>query len=494
MKSFEQWKDEMVLAEYLEPCTFLERLTMITNPVVEQLESWKIDPYQRKVIRDDSRFKLINKSRKTGISTILSGWAFHTVLTEKNVDVAIVSTAERIAWEIMDKIKSIAGTLPPQLSPTYEINRNEKFMMPNKSRILSLPASAPTIRGLGLKGKTYVLFDEFASAVAKDPELWDVAKGFMVLGGGMIINSTPLGKIGKFYEIASPLQAYHRGIRNDLPKNNIWSYHEIPWWYCPRLKEETIRENTDDISFRREYTCDFVDEGISFFPFDLIYPKATIKTVLDSYNPTADSIILMGVDFAKKEDETAIVIFEKKGKKCKQLFATTLAGTPYNEQERIIIGLEKAFNPTYIKVDQTGPGESMYDNLAAKLSPSKVWGYVLTSEIKEKMMVNLRIMFERNLIEILSEDLPIGAKQLNQLHAIERTSTETGIHARYSGKETGKDDLAVALAIALYEENKTDEEPFISWQSDTVRAQIADATTSTITILEEETFYGGAVL
>jgi phage FluMu gp28-like protein len=493
MKTFEQWSDERILEEYLEPATFLERLTRITDPTIEQLVPWKIDPYQRKLIRDQSRFKAINKSRKTGISTLLSGWAFQTVLIESNVDIAIVSTAERIAWEIMDKIKSIAGTLPSQLSPTYEVNRNEKFMMPNKSRILSLPASAPTIRGLGLKGKTYVLFDEFASAVAKDPELWDVARGFMVLGGGMIINSTPLGKMGKFYEICSPLQAYHRGIRNDLPKNNLWSYHEIPWYFCPRLKEETIREDMDDISFRREFCCEFIDEGISFFPFDLIYPKATIKTMHDSYNPTSDSIILMGIDFAKKEDETAIVIFEKKGKKCKQLFAQTLAGTPYNEQERLIVGLDKAFNPTYIKVDQTGPGESMYDNLAAKLSPSKVWGYVLTSEIKEKMMVNLRIMFERNLIEILSEDLIIGAKQLNQLHSIERTSTETGVHARYSGKETGKDDLAIALAICLYEENKTDDEPFISWQSDTVRTQIADAT-STITILEEENFYGGAVI
>src|SRR6266568_5078494 len=203
---FKDWEEEQILYEYAEAVTFIERLTKISNPITEQLEPWRLDGYQRKVIRDRNRFKIINKSRKTGISTSMSGWAFHAVAVEPNVDIAIVSTAERIAYEMMDKIKSIANTIPAQLQPKYEINRNERFQLPNHSRILSLPSSPQTIRGLGLKGKTYVLFDEFAAASAREPELWDVAKGFMVLGGGMTIISTPLGKIGKFYEIAEPLQ------------------------------------------------------------------------------------------------------------------------------------------------------------------------------------------------------------------------------------------------------------------------------------------------
>jgi|SRR3990167_490762 len=478
----------MILFEYSEPVTFLERLTRITDPTIEQLVPWKLDSYQRRVVRDRSRFKIVNKSRKTGISTAITGWAFHTVLTEPNVDIAMVSTAERIAYEMMDKVKGIANTLPQALTPSYEINRNEKFMMPNKSRILSLPASPQTIRGLGLKGKTYVIFDEFAAASAREPGLWDVAKGFMILGGGMTIISTPLGKIGKFYEIAEPLQAHYKGLR-ELPKNNIWSYHEIPWYRCQRLKEEDIRRDTDEINFRREYNAEFIDEGISFFPFELIYPRATIKTCHNAY--ISENIILMGIDFAKKEDETAIVVFEKKGRKFRQIFATTLAGMPYNEQERVIIGLDKAFNPTYIKVDQTGPGETMYDNLMAKLGGSKVWGYMLTNETKERMMVNLRILFERDLIEIFSEELPIGAKQINQLHGIERTSTESGLHSKYSGKETGKDDMALAMCIALHEEQKEESQPFIQFVGDTVRDKIQERD---MFISDEESFIGGVVI
>src|SRR3990167_1341016 len=113
----------MILFEYSEPVTFLERLTRITDPTIEQLVPWKLDSYQRRVVRDRSRFKIVNKSRKAGISTAITGWAFHTVLTEPNVDIAMVSTAERIAYEMMDKVKGIANTLP---------------------------ASPQTIRGLGL--------------------------------------------------------------------------------------------------------------------------------------------------------------------------------------------------------------------------------------------------------------------------------------------------------------------------------------------------------
>jgi len=493
MKSLEEFKDEMILYEYAEPCTFLERLTKISNPATEMLEPWKMDGYQRRIVRDKSRFKCINKSRKTGVSTTLSGWAFHSVLVESNVDVAIVSTAERIAIEIMDKIKSIASSLPFPLIPRYQINARDKFMMPNKSRILSLPNSPGTIRGLGLKGKTYVIFDEFASAVAAEPELWDVARGFMVLGGGMVINSTPLGRSGKFYEIAEPLQASYQGLR-ELPKDNKWSYHEIPWYKCLRLDEATIRKDVDDLNFKREYLCQFLDEGISFFPYELIYPRATVKTCHNSY--ISENIILMGIDFAKKEDETAIVVFEKKGKHFRQIYATTLAGMPYNEQERVIIGLDKAFSPTYIKVDQTGPGETMYDNLMEKLGGSKVWGYVLTNEMKERMMMNLRILFERKMIDIFSEELSIGAKQINQLHGIERTSTESGLHSKYSGKETGKDDMAMAMCICLHEEIKDDTAPFIAFAKDADRTKITEASPSfsSMYATDEESFMGGAVL
>src|SRR5438105_10759392 len=97
VKSFEQFKDEMILGEYIEPVTFLERLTKVSDPTSETLGPWRMDGYQKQIVRDKSKYKCINKSRKTGVSTTLSGWAFQSVLIEPNLDIAIVSTAERIA-------------------------------------------------------------------------------------------------------------------------------------------------------------------------------------------------------------------------------------------------------------------------------------------------------------------------------------------------------------------------------------------------------------
>jgi len=116
---------------------------------------------------------------------------------------------------------------------------------------------------------------------------------------------------------------------------------------------------------------------------------------------------------------------------------------------------------------------------------------MLTNETKERMMVNLRILFERDLIEIFSEELPIGAKQINQLHGIERTSTESGLHSKYSGKETGKDDMALAMCIALHEEQKEESQPFIQFVGDTVRDKIQERD---MFISDEESFIGGVVI
>jgi len=73
MIDYNEWFNQMVLGEYIEPVTFLERLTKISNPASEMLEPCKLDRYQRLIVRDKNRFKCINKSRKTIVSTTISG-------------------------------------------------------------------------------------------------------------------------------------------------------------------------------------------------------------------------------------------------------------------------------------------------------------------------------------------------------------------------------------------------------------------------------------
>ncbi len=866
--------EQFLLTELLDPVVFLERFVKINTP--DGMIDFNLEQYQKKIARDTSRLRVINKSRKTGISTLTAGLCLHSSIVESRLDNMVISTGEDVAEELLIKIYDMLYTLPKPLQPyTGEVGerkRKDELQFSNKSRIMSLPCSSSTLRGYGMRGKTNVWADEFAMAMTREPELWDIIRGYMVLGGNMSIISTPLGRSGKFYDIAGSLQAMYRGVMP--PKETIWSYHEIPYTKCiidgevitedgvknikdicvgdtvlteggeykkvigkdenlldeeileiktrytnfplrctsdhkilafyveprPRkflcrntkkyeylvkkyakkmgrknihldwiesgklnnysylcypITKETkdieyflisdyldnlkfigdkvgvfgvgrprelvgnkitvsaeflricgyylsegvvcksalkfylgkddknkryVKQLCDDINkvfsispivkedgectivsiyrrtisdffkemfgngfmgkkipswlitlplekqkhfietiingdgwrtgthtglgmtnknvifkvrdillrfgiipsvrrvqahtaiignkkifsresyridfkgknkggifygnyvllpivdinkisykgisydlsiennpsfcinyytvhncerlveqfksgiltmdtgikmdkneaeFKREFCCDFIEEGLSFFPYPMLYGCADVDTLYpNGYKAREEEIMYIGVDFAKKQDETAIVVVEKDKNGVftvinAEAFNAKGMGEEgagfYSDMERTIGMFTKLYNPLSIKVDQTGPGESVYDHLYSMEDiGSKVWGYILTNPFKENLIVNLRMLFERRKIRIPKETMPIGAKMISQLHAMEKTSTESGLHSRYSGKETGLDDLSWALALAVYEEFKTDSEMFLEVVSDPI--------------------------
>jgi hypothetical protein len=54
-----------------------------------------------------------------------------------------------------------------------------------------------------------------------------------------------------------------------------------------------------------------------------------------------------------------------------------------------------------------------------------------------------------------------------QLHSIKRSTTESGEHTRYSGKESGMDDVVWAMALALYKgDYSVETEPYFYQEKD----------------------------
>ncbi len=411
--------------------------------------TWKMDPYQKHLVRDKSRNRAINKSKKTGISTTIAGESIYKAYTNAGRQVIFVSTGQRIAEELLGKWYDMLATIPQALQPNFDKHSMQVARLPNGSRVMSLPSSDPgNIRGFGMRGpETDVYLDEYAHVV-NDKELWIVVRDFQIIGGNITLNSTPKGKRGKFYEIVEPLQAVYHGLIQKTDTN--WSYHEITYRDCPRLnaQEEFLRAGMTDIDFQQEYEAVFCDESLAFFTYDLLEPNQNVKEFVATGYKT-NNPIYFGIDFGKTTSETIIWIVEETAPETfKTLYIEEMAGVNYDEQADVIKMLKLEYDPISINIDASGPGGiTMEDILSTeKYCGPIIHGYDLTSLFKENIIIRARMLMQRKKFGIPHKDMGKMAEKIErQFHGIQRTSTKMGLHTRYSGKESvGMDDFVWA--------------------------------------------------
>ncbi len=466
-----------LLRRLLDSVTFLQWFVRIQDP--SGLIPWVMDDYQKHLARDFSRQRAINKSKKTGISTTIAGEALHKSYINAGRHIILVSTGQRIAQELLGKYYDEHDSMPPQIQVNFVKRSVEHAELPNGVRIFSLPSADPgAIRGLGMRGTaTDVYLDEYAH-VPNDAELMVVVRDFQRFGGSLTMNSTPKGKRGKYYELTEPLQVVYRGLG---PKTKSeWSYHEIHFTKCPRLvrQEKELREGIDELDFKQEYCAEFIDESVSFFPYEIIWQCQKVDQLIsDDYK--TNNPIYFGVDFGKKTSETIIFVIEETAiERFKVIYIEVLPGINYADQLAVIKQLNTIFNPSLINIDATGPGgQTMQDLLTREEElSSKVYGYDLMSSFKEKIIIRLRMLMERGSKDNPRMWLPTkacayGEKLEMQLHSIQRTTTTTGEHTRYSGKAGGgMDDMVWALALACFKEFVISFDPvFVQYSDETLQ-------------------------
>ena len=446
--------DENLLFNLLDPVIFVESFLKLESP--DGMIAWDMDKYQRHLVRDPSRNRAINKSKKTGISTTIAGESIHKAFTMPGRQIIFISTGQRIAEELLGKWYDLFATIPEAMQPQFVKHSVQTASLPNGVRIMSLPSSDPgNIRGFGMRGaESDVYLDEYAH-VANDKDLWIVVRDFQIIGGRITLNSTPYGKRGKFYEIVEPLQAVYEGTSE--PFKTTWSFHQINFRDCPRLanQEKFLREGMTDIDFSQEYEASFVDESLAFFPYVLINQNQTVTDFAESGYKTKNGIYF-GIDFGKTTSETIIYVVEKIAPETfKTLYIEEMAGVNYEDQADIIKMLKIEYDPIAINVDASGPGGiTMEDILSSeKYCGPIIHGYDLTSTFKENIIIRLRMLMQRKKLAIPSKEGPlqnIAEKFERQLHSIQRTSTKMGLHTRYSGKEHGGMD---DMVWACYDKN-----------------------------------------
>lgn len=473
-----------------------ERLLYAYTYIQFQQKDLLLDFWQDAYIKSMARFIAIVKSRRVGWSFICSLKGLIKAMDPERIGYTkqFVSYNEEDALEKISYAKQFYESIPDCDAKKKLITDNKSMLCfqdkngITQSRLISIPCRPPRGKGGDIS------LDEFAIYNPKMQKLvYDAALPVISRGGTIEMGSSPLGKIGQFYDILTDKDTYD------------YERYNIPWWFCrdlcvdvptavkvaPGLSTEErvetfgtkiikqILKNNDYETFRQEYECDFIDSSESYIPLDLIYANTPGKrdgdldlsacenmsddeyweynrgidfqaykdldSAILNYNPEKHGeTLFLGFDVGREHDATAIFLIGRMPDGKKRDFARIeLRNQPFKVQEETVL---KAFKelPVYKgRMDATGIGIPVYESLHSKLG-DRLEGVVFTPEEKEIMAIDVKRGLEQKEF-LLSNDKEFH----RQIHSIKRTSNG-GKYFRYDAErnEKGHADSFWAWALA----------------------------------------------
>jgi Terminase large subunit, T4likevirus-type, N-terminal len=215
------------------------------------------DPWQREALVHERPRLLINGSRQSGKSSVSAMLGLYEALYRPPALVLLVSASLRQAQELGKKVFDGYRALGKPVSA--EAENKLSLELANGSRIVCLPATEGTIRGMS--GARLIVLDE-ASRVP-DPLYHAVRPMLAVSGGRLMAISTPWGKRGWWFEAWEQGTAWHR-VKVTAPE-------------CPRISAAFLEEERRSLPaqiFDQEYLCVFGDT------LDSVFRHADIQAML----------------------------------------------------------------------------------------------------------------------------------------------------------------------------------------------------------------------
>jgi hypothetical protein len=241
------------------------------------------DPWQRDFLFARDRQVLLNCSRQSGKSTVVSALALHSALFTPNGLVLLLSPSQRQSAEIFRKVHDAYNAIKRPIPAVYESQL--RLELANGARVLCLPGREETIRSFG--GVTLLVLDE--AARIPDQLYRSVRPMLAVSRGRLVALSTPFGQRGWFYE----------EWKGDGP----WKRVQITWRDCPRITAEFIAEETRSMGrawVAQEYEASFTSrEG-------LVYPDFMDALASRGYQPPDAGRCVGGIDFGWRNPFAAL--------------------------------------------------------------------------------------------------------------------------------------------------------------------------------------------
>jgi phage FluMu gp28-like protein len=340
---------------------------------------------------------------------------------------------------LFDKILRLAESSTPASALMTHQSRT-KLRFANGSEIIALPCGRD---GYTLRGFTcdMVILDEcnfipravIASVVMPMTITRRNAKLIMI--------STPWVRNHPFYEAISKPELGFRTYN--------WPSAMNPLITSEKLEQE--KRTIGEYDYNREYNATFIDDEFSYLPSNLVL------SCTEDYelNPEAsgsekhEGEYLIGIDFGKHADHSAIIILQKLDGELRLVYLQQFRlETPYTAVIGTVRRLNEAYAFTAGYLDKTGVGEAPYEEIRAFMPAME--GVTLTAPVKADIMGKLKLEMEHGRITLPRDNPTLLVQITNQ----QCQPTPTGT-LKFTHPTGTHDDCLWALALSVYADQET---------------------------------------
>lgn len=423
-------------------------------------------PYQRDDVFADHRFRWNCWARQTGKSFTKSLRRILRGLARRR-DQIFLSAGERQSRELLDKAQRHCQLLRIACE-TAQVNcfssltlRRTEIRLPGGVRIIALPANPRTARGY----TGDVFLDEFAMH-RDDREIWAALFPALLRGDGELdIASTPKGCGNLFHQL------------RDNPRfaaSTVTLPDAVAQGLC--VDEAALREAMDDdMLYRQEFLCEFLDESTAFLTY------AQIAACADPDLLPVDDVLLLGlesrelfvgVDIGRRRDLTVVWVLAAEPRAsdraipadsadphdsaCNRMtnpppsFITVglfeLAGATFTRQENLLAELLALPSVRRCCIDAGGLGMQLAEQAAERFGDHRAHGVTLTPALKAQLAGALRVAVEKRRIRI-----PNDERIRNDWHGVQRGISASGLLTLEAPRREGSHaDRFWAAALALH--------------------------------------------
>lgn len=422
-------------------------------------------PFQSKWIKDNSRIKLMEKSRQIGIS-----WATAYGVDERaaaqgaRFDEWVSSRDDIQARLFIEDCKLWAGIMGMAAKDLGEvvIDADKKvsayvLQFASGRRIHSM-SSNPDAQA-GKRGSR--VLDEFALH-ADQRKLWAIAYPGITWGGSMEVISTHRGSYSFFNGLIREAREKNNPKRISMHKVTLQDALDQGFLFKLQqaLPADAEQQDMDEAayfdftkngaadaeSFDQEYQCIPADDDAKFLEYGLItaceYSGGTDWQ--RGLTGPFQGRLYCGVDIGRKKDLTVLWVVEKLGDVFYTRHIETLEKMRKSDQEKILYPWFAICDR--ICIDATGLGIGWADDAQDKFGVSRVEAVTFTGQVKEALAYPLKGAMEDRTVRI-PEDPVIRS----DLRKVQKTVTSAG-NIRFVAESTvdGHADRFWALALAIH--------------------------------------------
>ncbi|MDD3930270.1 MAG: phage terminase large subunit [Sphaerochaeta sp.] len=302
------------------------------------------DPWQANFLRSTHPRLCLNCSRQSGKSSTAAILALWEAIHKPRSTIVLDSPSLRQSQELMLKFAEFLDMVDKNVKLDSDTKLSVRFA--NGSRVLALPGSEKTIRGIS--AVTLLILDE---AAAIPDELYGAVRPMLAVSKGrLVLMSTPRGEQGFFYDTWA--------------KSAGWEKIEVPWQQCPRIDPAFIEEERRERGsawVAQEYECKFIAAGATRVQ------RAWLK--YEDHAPLQHLDIALGVDLAISEkataDYTAVVVLGRDIQGNLHVLDVQRMRGSFNEQIVFIEQLAAKWNPFVVAIEEVNYQKALIQQLSA---------------------------------------------------------------------------------------------------------------------------------